>query len=51
MDNYNLSYPILGEGSFGQVFIAQRKSDNEIVALKLIKKVQNDFLFISENVQ
>ncbi|XP_014293847.1 serine/threonine-protein kinase fused isoform X2 [Halyomorpha halys] len=38
MNNYSLFFPILGEGSFGQVYKARRKSDNEIVALKLIKK-------------
>ncbi|CAH1403918.1 unnamed protein product [Nezara viridula] len=37
MNNYDL-LPILGEGSFGKVYKARRKSDKEIVALKLIKK-------------
>lgn len=44
MNNYSLFFPILGEGSFGQVYKARRKSDNEIVALKLIKKVLNELL-------
>lgn len=33
---------ILGEGAFGQVIKAARKADNEILAIKMVKKADLD---------
>lgn len=35
----------VGEGSFGQVYKAKKRSDGEIVAFKVIRKVSEGFLW------
>lgn len=35
----------VGEGSFGQVYKAKKRSDGEIVAFKVIRKVSVRFLW------
>lgn len=46
MNNYEVLGQV-GEGSFGQVYKARKRSNGEIVAFKVIRKASLAFLFVS----